>query len=453
MLLEIIIKKIGVMNKLKVAFATLGCRMNQFETSALEEKFVNRGYQLTDFKDMADIYIVNTCTVTNDADRTSRKTLRQAKRRNPNAIVVATGCYAQVSPDALAKMEEVDLVIGNSHKTAVYEIVENFINERREEKVFIDNIFRKSDFDTFQISTFYEGARPILKVQEGCNSFCSFCIIPFARGKVRSATIKDVVNQIKILVEKGFKEIVLTGTQLSQFGWDNNENLYSLLKEIVKVPNLYRVRLSSMGINELDDNLIEFLTSEEKIAPHFHLSIQSADDKVLKDMKRNYTVKEYIDKVEKILSKRPETAIGTDIITGFPTEDEKAFENTVNVVKDIPFSYIHVFTYSQREGTKAVSYGDKVPPQEKKRRTAILREISQEKSLSFRKRFLNKPLEVLIISEKEGKKIGITGNYIHIAFNSEKDINSVTDVLLKDVRLKREDNTGIEIKEEDDEIN
>ena len=436
------------MNKLKVAFATLGCRMNQFETSALEEKFVNHGYQLTDFKDIADVYIVNTCTVTNDADRTSRKTLRQAKRRNPNAIVVATGCYAQVSPDELAKIEEVDLVIGNSHKTAVYEIVESFINERRQEKVFIDNIFRKNEFDTFQISTFYEGARPILKVQEGCNSFCSFCIIPFARGKVRSAKIKEVIQQIKLLVDKGFKEIVLTGTQLSQFGWDNNENLYSLLKEIVKIPDLYRVRLSSMGVNELDENLIDLLTSEEKIAPHFHLSIQSADDKVLKDMKRNYTVKEYIEKVEKIINKRPETAIGTDIITGFPTEDEKAFENTVKVVKDIPFAYIHVFTYSQREGTKAVSYGDNVPPQEKKRRTAILREISQEKNISFRKRFLNKPLEVLVISEKDGKKVGITGNYIHIAFDSNKNVNSITKVLLRDVGIEREDNFGIEIEEE-----
>ncbi len=436
------------MNKLKVAFATLGCRMNQFETSALEEKFVNHGYQLTDFKDIADVYIVNTCTVTNDADRTSRKTLRQAKRRNPNAIVVATGCYAQVSPDELAKIEEVDLVIGNSHKTAVYEIVESFINERRQEKVFIDNIFRKNEFDTFQISTFYEGARPILKVQEGCNSFCSFCIIPFARGKVRSAKIKEVIQQIKLLVDKGFKEIVLTGTQLSQFGWDNNENLYSLLKEIVKIPDLYRVRLSSMGVNELDENLIDLLTSEEKIAPHFHLSIQSADDKVLKDMKRNYTVKEYIEKVEKIINKRPETAIGTDIITGFPTEDKKAFENTVKVVKDIPFAYIHVFTYSQREGTKAVSYGDSVPPQEKKRRTAILREISQEKNISFRKRFLNKPLEVLVISEKDGKKVGITGNYIHIAFDSNKNVNSITKVLLRDVGIEREDNFGIEIEEE-----
>ncbi|RMD45557.1 MAG: tRNA (N(6)-L-threonylcarbamoyladenosine(37)-C(2))-methylthiotransferase MtaB, partial [Aquificota bacterium] len=314
------------MEKLKVAFTTLGCRMNQFETSALEEKFSKEGYILTDFKDKADIYIVNTCTVTNDADRSSRKALRQAKRRNPDAIVVATGCYAQVSPDELAKIEEVDLVVGNSHKTAVFEIVENYINEKREEKVFIDNIFRKNSFETFQISTFYEGARPILKVQEGCNSFCSFCIIPFARGKVRSGRIKDIINQIEILVDRGFKEIVLTGTQLSQFGWDTGESLYELLKQIVKIKGLYRVRLSSMGINELDSNIIDLITSEEKIAPHFHLSIQSADDKVLRDMKRPYTVKEYIEKVEKILSKRPEAAIGTDIIAGFPTEDEKSFE-------------------------------------------------------------------------------------------------------------------------------
>ncbi|NPA53707.1 MAG: tRNA (N(6)-L-threonylcarbamoyladenosine(37)-C(2))-methylthiotransferase MtaB [Aquificae bacterium] len=438
------------MRKLKVAFATLGCRMNQFETSALEETFTKKGYLLTDFKDIADVYVVNTCTVTNDADRTSRKTLRQAKRRNPDAVVVATGCYAQVSPEELAKMEEVDLVIGNSHKTAVYEIVENFINERKQEKVFIDNIFRKNNFETFQISTFYEGARPILKVQEGCNSFCTFCIIPFARGKVRSGKISDIVKQVEILTEKGFKEIVLTGTQLSQFGWDTGESLYKLLKELVKVKNLYRIRLSSMGINELDESFIDFITSEEKIAPHFHLSIQSADDKVLKDMKRPYTVKEYIQKVEKILSKRSETAIGTDIITGFPTEDEKAFENTVKTVKEIPFAYIHVFTYSQREGTKAVEFGDKVHPQEKKRRTAILREISEEKSISFRKRFLNKPLEVLIINEKEGRKIGITGNYIHISFDSEKPVNSITDVVLTEVGKEREDNKGIELKKKEE---
>ncbi len=435
------------MKKLKVAFATLGCRMNQFETSALEETFVKKGYQLTDFKDTADIYVVNTCTVTNDADRTSRKTLRQAKRRNPNAVVVATGCYAQVSPEEIAKMEEVDLVIGNSHKTAVYEIVENFLNEKNQEKIFIDNIFRKNEFETFHISTFYEGARPILKVQEGCNSFCSFCIIPFARGKVRSGKTQEVVKQVKILVDRGFKEIVLTGTQLSQFGWDKGESLYQLLKEVVKIEGLYRVRLSSMGINELNDDLIDFLTSEEKIAPHFHLSIQSGDDKVLRDMKRPYTVREYVDKVEKILSKRPETAIGTDIITGFPTETEEAFNNTVKTVEDIPFAYIHVFTYSEREGTKAVSFGDKVSPKEKKRRTNILRAISQEKSKSFRKRFLGETLEVLIIGEKEGKKIGLTGNYIHIRFETEKPINSITDVVLTDVGDEREENFGEEKKE------
>ncbi len=435
------------MKKAKVAFATLGCRMNQFETSALEEKFSNYGYEITDFKDIADIYIVNTCSVTNDADRTSRKTLRQAKRRNPDAIVVATGCYAQVSPEEIAKMEEVDLVIGNSHKTAVFEIVENFINERRKDKVFIDNIFRKNQFETFQISTFYEGARPILKVQEGCNSFCTFCIIPFARGKVRSARIEDIVNQVNVLVNRGFKEVVFTGTQLSQFGWDTGESLYSLLKEVIKIKDLYRVRLSSMGINELDDKLIDLITSEEKIAPHFHLSMQSADDRVLKDMKRNYTVKEYIEKVEKILSKRPETAIGTDIIAGFPTEDDRAFENTVKTVEEIPFAYMHVFTYSPREGTKAFSFKDTVPPQEKKRRTNILRKISEEKNIFFRKRFLKKTLEVLIISEKNGKKTGITGNYIHISFETDKPVNSITDVVLTEVGREREENRGIEKKE------
>ena len=434
------------MKNLKVAFATLGCRMNQFETSALEETFVNKGYTLTNFEDIADVYIVNTCTVTNDADRTSRKVLRQAKRRNPNAIVVATGCYAQVSPEKLAQIEEIDLVIGNSHKTAVYEIVENYINEKRQDKVFIDNIFRKNDFETFQISTFFEGTRPILKVQEGCNSFCSFCIIPFARGKVRSANPEDILNQVKILVEKGYKEIVLTGTQLSQYGYDHKKaSLYDLLKQLIKIKDLYRIRLSSMGVSEIDENFIDLITSEEKIAPHFHLSLQSASDKVLKDMKRTYTLKEYIQKVEKIVSKRPETAIGTDIITGFPTETREDFENSLKVINDLPFAYIHVFTYSQRDGTSAVKFGDLVNPKEKKERTKILREVSQKKNLEFRKRFLNKALEVLIITEKNGKKVGLTGNYIHIKFDSNKSLNSITNVKLEKTGIEREDNFGKEI--------
>ena len=434
------------MKKLKVAFSTLGCRMNHFETSAMEEQFENRGYTLSDFSDVADIYIVNTCTVTNDADRTSRKTLRQAKRKNPDAVVVATGCYAQVSPEQLSQMEEVDLVIGNSHKTAVLEIVEQYINEKRENKVFLDNIFRKSQFETFFISTFYEGARPILKVQEGCNSFCSFCIIPFARGKVRSAPISQIVQQVKVLVDRGFKEIVLTGTQLSQFGYDHREGyLYDLLKELIKIKELYRIRLSSMGINEVDDRLLGLITSEEKIAPHFHLSLQSGDDNVLKDMKRDYTTFQYEKVVTEIIKRRPETAIGTDIITGFPTEDDKAFENSRRFVESIPFAYMHVFTYSKREGTSATKFGDPVHPQEKKRRTYIMREISKKKSLNFRKRYLGKKLEALIIGEKGGEKIGLTGNYIHIKFDTEKPVNSIVKVRLTGIGEEREENTGKEI--------
>ncbi|MDQ7055093.1 MAG: tRNA (N(6)-L-threonylcarbamoyladenosine(37)-C(2))-methylthiotransferase MtaB [Persephonella sp.] len=434
------------MRKLKVAFSTLGCRMNHFETSAMEEQFENRGYTLSDFSDVADIYIVNTCTVTNDADRTSRKTLRQAKRRNPEAVVVATGCYAQVSPEQLSQMEEVDLVIGNSHKTAVLEIVEQYINEKKKEKVFLDNIFRKSNFDTFFISTFYEGARPILKVQEGCNSFCSFCIIPFARGKVRSAPIGQIVQQVRVLVDRGFKEIVLTGTQLSQFGYDHREGyLYHLLKELIKIKGLYRIRLSSMGINEIDDRLLGLITSEEKIAPHFHLSLQSGDDRVLRDMKRNYTASQYEKVIKQIIKRRPETAIGTDIITGFPTEDDKAFENSRRFVESMPFAYIHVFTYSEREGTSATKFGDSVHPQEKKRRTHIMRDISQEKSINFRRKYLGKELEVLIVGEKEGKKLGLTGNYIHIKFSSERPVNSITTVKLTEIGKEREENKGKEI--------
>lgn len=431
------------MRKVKVAFTTLGCRMNQFETSALEEKFSERGYTITNFEDTADVYVVNTCTVTKDADRTSRKFLRQAKRRNRNAVVVATGCYAQVSPEDLSRMEEVDIVVGNSHKTALLEIVESYINERSEDKVFIDNIFREKDFKTFSISTFFEGARPILKVQEGCNSFCSFCIIPFARGRVRSAKVREILEQVRILVDRGYREIVLTGTQLSQYGFDHREaDLLTLLKEITKIENLYLVRLSSMGIDELDNEMIDFLTDNQKIAPHFHLSIQSADDRVLRDMRRNYTVSDYIRKVERILKRRPETAIGTDIITGFPTEDREAFKNTVKNVKGIPFAYIHVFTYSPRESTQAFKLKDTVSPQEKKERTKIMMDISREKSFRFRERFLNSKLKFLIIGQKDEKSIGLSPNYIHASLPAELEYNSIVEGKLVRIGLDREDNTA-----------
>lgn len=431
------------MRKVKVAFTTLGCRMNQFETSALEEKFSERGYTITNFEDTADVYVVNTCTVTKDADRTSRKFLRQAKRRNRNAVVVATGCYAQVSPEDLSRMEEVDIVVDNSHKTALLEIVESYINERSEDKVFIDNIFREKDFKTFSISTFFEGARPILKVQEGCNSFCSFCIIPFARGRVRSAKVREILEQVRILVDRGYREIVLTGTQLSQYGFDHREaDLLTLLKEITKIENLYLVRLSSMGIDELDNEMIDFLTDNQKIAPHFHLSIQSADDRVLRDMRRNYTVSDYIRKVERILKRRPETAIGTDIITGFPTEDREAFKNTVKNVKGIPFAYIHVFTYSPRESTQAFKLKDTVSPQEKKERTKIMMDISREKSFRFRERFLNSKLKFLIIGQKDEKSIGLSPNYIHASLPAELEYNSIVEGKLVRIGLDREDNTA-----------
>ncbi|NPA52850.1 MAG: tRNA (N(6)-L-threonylcarbamoyladenosine(37)-C(2))-methylthiotransferase MtaB [Aquificae bacterium] len=435
------------MKKIKVAFTTLGCRMNQFETSMIEEQFEKKGYQITDFKNTADIYVINTCTVTNDADRTSRKTIRQAKRRNPKAVVVATGCYAQVSPEELAKIEEIDLVIGNSYKSAVLELIEDYINQKREEKIYIDNIFKENELKTFQISTFYEGARPILKVQEGCNSFCTFCIIPYARGKVRSAKIQEIINQAQILVEKGYKEIVLTGTQLSQFGYDHKEGyLADLLLDLIKIKNLKRIRLSSMGINEIDNQLLDIITQEEKIAPHFHLSLQSGDDQILKDMKRGYTVKQYENIINTIIKKRPDTAIGTDIITGFPTETKEAFQNTKKLLQNLPLAYIHVFTYSPRKNTKATKLNDKVSYTEKKARTKELIELSEQKNFQFRKKFLNKELkDVLIISQKNGQKIGLSGNYIHMYIQTKKDINQLINVKLQKIDKQKESNIAIEI--------
>jgi len=345
---------------MKVAFETLGCRMNQFDTDLLKTKFADKGYEIVSFEDIADVYVINTCTVTVGGDRSSRQAIYQAKRRNPNAIVVATGCYAQVSPEELAKLKEVDIVVGNTHKAELIKILEEFL-EKRHKKVVVGEIFREKEVRSFDTVLYFEGVRPFIKVQEGCNKFCTFCVIPFARGKVRSVEKERVVEQVKILAQKGFKEIVLTGTQLSQYGWDRGYDLYTLLKELIKIKGIELIRLSSMHIKEMNRNLVELIVSEEKIAPHFHLSLQSGSNRILKLMDRGYTKEEYAEVVNFITEKRPLTSIGTDVIVGFPTEDEKDFEETYEFLKELPIAYMHIFPYSDRPFTKASRIKPKFP--------------------------------------------------------------------------------------------
>jgi len=385
--------------------------MNQFDGDFISSWLLKHGYEKSE---IPDIYIINTCSVTSQADRSSRQAIYQAKKENPNAIVIATGCYAQTQKEALEKLKEVDIVLGNANRTDILEAIKNHL-DTKQKLSYVDNIFRQNDI-TFQEDIIFENHRPFLKIQEGCNSFCSFCIIPFARGKSRSVDEELVIKSVQNLYEKGYKEVVLTGTQLSQYGHDKGSSLYKLLKKLLKIPIF--IRLSSMNVNEIktDKELLELITEEPNIMPHFHLSLQSASDRLLKAMRREYTLKEYEEVVNFIIKKRPISAIGTDIIVGFPTENQEDFNITYNFLKDFPFAYLHIFTYSDRPLTKAQKLTPKVDSNTKKERSKLLHNLDQEKRKRFKASMKGKTLRAITISHDKA----LTENYIEL---TPKDLN------------------------------
>jgi len=407
----------------KFSVINLGCRSNYFDGELLAQKLTEKGY--TRVQEQADIYIINTCTVTSEADRSSRQFIYRAKRENPKAIVVATGCYAQTNPQALARLKEVDLVVGNSHKDRLVEILEDYL-QGRGERVFVDNIFKDNQVKNFDLVVFFERVRPFLKVQEGCNNFCTFCVIPYARGKLRSVPMEKVLEQVKSLAERGFKEIVLTGTQLTQYGWDLNTNLYQLLLELLRIKDIELYRLSSLYPSEIDQKLLDLITQEERIAPHFHLSLQSGSNRILKLMKRDYTVEGYTKLVETIVQRRPISAIGTDIIVGFPTETEEDFEETYKLVQSLPFAYLHVFSYSDRPHTKASKMFPKVEERFKKERVRLLKALDQKKREEFKASMKGKTLRAIILEEGRA----LTENYIQLDDEGFRDVGAIVWVVL-----------------------
>jgi len=408
---------------MKFSVINLGCRSNYFDGELLAQKLTEKGY--TRVQEHADVYIINTCTVTSEADRSSRQFIYRAKRENPKAIVVATGCYAQTNPQALARLKEVDLVIGNSHKDRLVEILEDYL-QGRGERVFVDNIFKDSQVKNFDLVVFFERVRPFLKVQEGCNNFCTFCVIPYARGKLRSVPMEKVLEQVKSLAERGFKEIVLTGTQLTQYGWDLNTNLYQLLLELLRIKDIELFRLSSLYPSEIDQKLLDLITQEERIAPHFHLSLQSGSNRILRLMERDYTVEDYVKLVETIVQRRPISAIGTDIIVGFPTETEEDFEETYKLVQNLPFAYLHVFSYSDRPHTKASRMFPKVEERIKKERVRLLKALDQKKREEFKGSMKGKTLRAIILEEGRA----LTENYIYLEDEDFKDVGAIVSVVL-----------------------
>ncbi|MFW6285438.1 MAG: tRNA (N(6)-L-threonylcarbamoyladenosine(37)-C(2))-methylthiotransferase MtaB, partial [Bacillota bacterium] len=337
---------------MKVAFETLGCKVNHYESEALKSMFENRGYTLADFNEYADVYVVNTCTVTNQSDAKSRKMIRKAVKRNPEAVVAVIGCYAQLESGTIEAIDGVDIIMGTVNRPRLLEYVEKVLRERKPIKDITETQGLKA-FDSLKLDHFEKNTRAFLKIQDGCNQFCSYCIIPFARGPIRSKPLHEVLDEAKHLVRKGYKEIVLSGIHTGGYGTDlEDTSFHDLLASLSEIEGLRRLRISSIEINQLTDPILDLIESKDVFARQLHIPLQHGDDAVLAHMRRRYTVAEYLEKIEAIRRRMPDIAITTDLIVGYPTEDEAAFDSMLETVKKAAFSELHVFPYSRRGGTK-----------------------------------------------------------------------------------------------------
>lgn len=413
----------------KVAFYTLGCKLNFSETSTIGEQFIKNGFDVVNYDDQADVYVINTCTVTENADRECRQIVRRALRNNPNAYVIVTGCYAQLRPDEILKIDGVDAVLGSNEKFNLFNIINDF--QKKDESCAYVTPTEK--LETFNSSFAVEGndrTRAFYKVQDGCDYKCSYCTIPLARGKSRSANPDEVVKEFQQLVSSGFKEIVLTGVNVGDYLYNENNsskkqeyNLYLLLKKILtEVDGEYRIRISSIEPNLLSDEIIQLAKYDKRFCNHFHIPLQSGNDKILKLMQRRYNSTDYKNLIEKLVTEISNLAIGVDVIVGFPGETDDDFLITYNFLRDLPISYLHVFTYSERPNTKAISLDGNVDLAIRKRRNNMLRILSEKKRLEFYRKMLGQKLTAVFEHENhDGFMKGFTENYVRIKtkYNSE----------------------------------
>ncbi len=400
---------------------TLGCKVNQYESVYISEELIKRAWKPQIKDSHVDLVIINTCIVTQKASHQSRQEIRKALRENPNAKIVVTGCYSQVYPEELKEIKGVSLIIGNKYKTKIPELIESTIH--RKNYVITDNFSKKELFQYMPISRFDGKTRAFLKIQDGCESFCSYCIIPYARGPYRSLNINNVLTAIEHLIDKGYKEIVLTGIHLGKYGIDNNTSLESLLNEIGKNKYPVRIRLSSIEPNEISDGLIDMIASEDWICKHLHIPLQSGDNRILSRMKRRYTREDFCKLIMKIYNKIPFIGIGVDVMTGFPGENLTAHQNTMSLLIDLPISYLHVFPYSDRPKTSAFYFNNKLSPKIKKIRAKELREIGHQKRREFLKKCLGKMFWGLVEKDlKNGILKAVTDNYITVILQNNMDI-------------------------------
>lgn len=415
----------------KVAFYTLGCKVNQYETESIKNQLIQRGYEEVEFENVSDIYIVNSCTVTSVADRKTRNMLRRAKKINPNSKVIVTGCYAQTNSKEILEMEEVDFVIGNKDKSSVANFV-SAIEEIGTQREKNKNIFNEIEYQEYEFATLREMSRAYVKIQDGCNMFCSYCKIPFARGRSRSRQRANILFEIKRLVQEGFKEIILIGINLSAYGEDLKDkdyNFEALLKEILEIEGLERVRIGSIYPDKISDEFIS-LFENKKLMPHLHVSLQSCDDTVLKNMRRKYGSELIRDRLLKLKSKVENMEYTADVIVGFPGETSQMFQNTYDVIGEIGFSNLHIFQYSDREGTLASKMNDKVSSQDKKERAVELEKLNKQMFVEARNKYLNKKIKVLLEEAKDGFFYGYSDNYIRVKIqtNEKFKVNDIVEV-------------------------
>ena len=440
--IEYISKKGWMKNMNNVAFITLGCKVNQYETNAMIQQFKNKGYNIVEHNEKAEIYVINTCTVTNMSDRKSRQMIRRMKEQNKDAIIVACGCYVQVAQKEIENIEEIDIAIGNNEKSRIVEIVEeykkkhfettkpknSFTEISQEENlniltkvgnVIAEDVMQQKEFVDLGDVTYTSKTRATIKIQDGCDRFCSYCIIPYARGRVRSRKLDKIIEEAQDIAKEGIKEIVITGIHIASYGKDfkNEYKLIDLLEELNKINGIERIRLGSIEPLLITEQFVERLKKLDKICHHFHLSLQSGCDETLKRMNRRYTTEQFRNIVNILRKNYEDVILTTDIIVGFPQETEKEFETTYQFLKEIKFYKMHIFKYSQRKGTKAAQMEGQIDGSIKEKRSQELIALSDENEETYNKQYINKTVEVLWEEEKNGHYQGHTKNYI-LAYTS-----------------------------------
>ena len=435
--------------KKTVSFYTLGCKVNQYETNAMEQQFIKNNYEIVENTQKADIYVINTCTVTNMAERKSRQMLRRVKEINPSAVLVVCGCYAQVAKNELEQIPEIDIILGINEKNEIVQIVENYMEkmaeqDKKSQEAEIDDVSKQKEFLDFGDVTYTEKNRAVVKVQDGCNMFCSYCIIPYARGRIRSRKIESVVSEIEKIAKEKIKEVVITGIHVASYGKDfDNENtskkirLIDLLEAINKIDGIDRIRLSSLEPTIVDEEFATRLSKLDKICDHFHLSLQSGCDETLKRMNRKYTTQIYRDAVATLRKYYPEASFTTDVIVGFPGETDEEFVKTYEFLKEIDFYRLHVFKYSPRRGTVAEKMPNQIDGNKKEERSNKLIELSNNTENKHNKNYIDKTVKVLFEEFEDGFFKGHTTNYmmVKVAGSEEKlgkFVNKILDVKIKE---------------------